>query len=58
MRKNLLTAAALALAASSKAQPPAALKLVRRLPQQEKPDGDLAKVAHAVLLEALRHPEA
>ena len=40
----------------AKAQPLAALKLVGRLLQQEKPDGDLAKVAHVVLLEALRHP--
>jgi hypothetical protein len=40
----------------AKAQPLAALKLFGRLLQQEKPEGDLAKAAHVVLLEALRHP--
>jgi hypothetical protein len=40
----------------ARAQPLAALKLVGRLLQQEKPEGDLAKAAHVVLLEALRHP--
>jgi hypothetical protein len=40
----------------ARTQPLSALKLVGRLLQQGKPAGDLAKAAHVVLLEALRHP--
>ncbi len=40
----------------ARTQPLVALKIVGRLLQREKPQGELAEAACAVLLEALRHP--
>lgn len=51
-----LAAMAPLFALPAKAQPLTALKLVDRLLQQAKPDGETAAAAHAVLFEALRHP--